>query len=39
LGHALIDDTSFYPQIDLPTHPTAGDLAGPADAPIPTPES
>jgi hypothetical protein len=38
LGHALFDDTSTAPHIDLPLQPTAGDLAGPVDAIIPTPE-
>ena len=39
LGHALFDDSASAPQIDLPVRPTAGDLAGPAGAVIPTPES
>jgi hypothetical protein len=39
LGHALFDDSASAPQIDLPVRPTTGDLAGPADAVIPTPES
>ena len=38
-GHALFDDSASAPQIDLPVSPTTGDLAGPADAVIPTPES
>ena len=38
LGHALFDDSATAPQIDLPVSPTAGDLAGPAGAVIPTPE-
>lgn len=38
LGHALFDDSATAPKIDLPVSPTAGDLAGPKFAPIPTPE-
>jgi hypothetical protein len=38
LGHALFDDSATAPHIDLPLQPTAGDLAGPGDAIIPTPE-
>jgi hypothetical protein len=38
LGHAIVDDSASYPKIDLPVSPTAGDLAGPGDAPLPTPE-
>ena len=38
LGHALFDDSATAPRIDLPVRPTTGDLAGPGDAPIPTPE-
>ena len=38
LGHALADDTASIPRIDPPLRPTAGDLAGPPDAVIPTPE-
>jgi hypothetical protein len=38
LGHALFDDSATAPRIDLPTSPTAGDLAGPVGAAIPTPE-
>jgi hypothetical protein len=38
LGHALVDDSATAPQIDLPVRPTAGDLAGPAGAVMPTPE-
>ena len=38
LGHALFDDTPTAPRIDLPASPTAGDLAGPTGAVIPTPE-
>ena len=38
LGHALFDDSATAPKIDLPTSPTAGDLAGPVGAVIPTPE-
>jgi hypothetical protein len=39
LGHALFDDSATAPQIDLPVSPTTGDLAGPAGAVMPTPES
>jgi hypothetical protein len=38
LGHAIVDDSASVPKIDLPVSPIAGDLAGPADAPLPTPE-
>jgi L-Lysine epsilon oxidase N-terminal/L-lysine epsilon oxidase C-terminal domain len=38
LGHQLFDDFATAPPIDLPVSPTAGDLAGPTGAPIPTPE-
>ena len=38
LGHALFDDSATGPKIDMPAHPTTGDLAGPADAPMPSPE-
>jgi hypothetical protein len=38
LGHALFDDSAIAPRIELPDAPTTGDLAGPTDAPIATPE-
>jgi hypothetical protein len=38
LGHAIIDDSATAPNIDLPVSPTTGDLAGPADAPLASPE-
>jgi hypothetical protein len=38
LGHALVDDSSWFPKTDLPLRPTAGDLAGAADTTIATPE-
>ena len=38
LGHALFDDSATAPKIDLPVHPTTGDLAGPVEAPMPSPE-
>jgi hypothetical protein len=39
LGHALFNDSATAPHIDPPVSPTAGDLAGPVGAAIPTPES
>jgi hypothetical protein len=38
LGRAIVDDSASVAKIDLPVSPTAGDLAGPGDAPLPTPE-
>ena len=39
LGYALVDDTALFPQPDPPVDPTAGDLAGPVNAPLPEPDS
>lgn len=39
LGHHLFDDLPTAPHIDLPLHPTTGDLTGPTNAPLGTPEA
>ena len=38
LGHALIDDSAWFPQDDIPAHPSVGDLAGPLEAATPVPQ-